>query len=197
MRGLAPDVGEGADGTLPPRMSERNQEGATGSLPPPPATDDDERSPLTAPKPLEPDATKAGKGYRPYEYEVSREKVREYARVIGDRNPLYFDRDAARGAGFRDIVAPPTFAVIYSVRAIRKAIFDPELRIDMARLLHGGQEFEWFEPVCVGDLISTALRVGDISQKGSLWFVVFETVSTNQQQQDVVHAKWTWLIRAS
>lgn len=177
-------------------MSERSTEGATESLPPPPTTDF-ELSTDARPQPLQPDATKAGKRYNPYEYEVSREKVQEYAKVIGDQNPVYFDRDAARAAGFRDIVAPPTFAVIYSVSAIRKAIFDPELRIDLARLLHGGQEFEWLEPVCVGDVISTTLQVGDVSQKGSLWFVVFETSSTNQEDEDVLHAKWTWIIRGA
>jgi acyl dehydratase len=178
-------------------MSEASQESATGGLPPPPTTDVEPSVLRRRPEGLEPDGSKSGKRYRPYQYEVSREKVREYARVIGERNPLYFDRDAARGAGFRDIVAPPTFVVVYSVSAIRKAIFDPELRIDMARLLHGAQEFEWFEPVCVGDVISTTLQVGDIFQKGTLWFVVFETTSTNQQQENVVNAKWTWIIRGA
>ena len=144
-----------------------------------------------------PDPTKVGKRYRSYEYEVSREKVREYVKVLGDENPVYLNRDAARAAGFRDIVAPPTFAVIYSVSAIRKAIFDPELQIDMTRLVHGGQEFDWFEPVCVGDVISTALQVGEIYKKGDLWFVVFETVSTNQEDQQVLDAKWTWIIRGT
>ena len=176
-------------------MTERTDLRAGESLPPPPSTDAAVPPPVAPPEPLGPDPTRSGKRYPAYCYEVSREKIREYAKVIGDDNPLYFDRDAARAAGFRDIVAPPTFAVIYSVSAIRKAIFDPELRIDMERLLHGSQEFRWFEPVCVGDEISTVLRVGDIYAKRDLWFVVFETVSTNQDDQDVVHAKWTWIIR--
>jgi len=67
----------------------------------------------------------------------------------------------------------------------------------MTRLVHGGQEFDWLEPVCVRDLISTALQVGDIYQKGDLWFVVFETVSTNQEDQEVLNAKWTWIIRGT
>lgn len=142
-----------------------------------------------------PDASKIGKQYPPYHYEVSREKVREYAKAVDDDNPLYRDRDAARKAGFRDIVAPPTFAVVYSVSAIRKAIFDPELGIDMSRLLHGGQQFHWYEPVCVGDTISTSLRVGEIYDKRTLTFVTFETHSLNDRDQDVVRANWTWIIR--
>jgi acyl dehydratase len=136
-----------------------------------------------------------GKRYPTYHYEVSREKVREYAKAIGDDNPLYRDRETARAAGFRDIVAPPTFAVVYSVSAIRKAIFDPELGIDMARLLHGGQEFQWFEPVCAGDTVATTLEVADIHHKRALKFVTFATVSRNDGDQDVAHANWTWIIR--
>ena len=177
-------------------MSQFTQEGAPASLPPPPSTDA-EPAPPTAIRRVDPDPTKVGKRYRPYEYEVSREKVREYAKVIGDENPVYLHRHAARAAGFRDIVTPPTFAVIYSVSAIRKAIFDPELQIDMTRLVHGGQVFEWFEPVCVGDLISTALQVCDIYQKDPLWFVVFETISINQEDEEVLSATWTYIIRGT
>ena len=55
-----------------------------------------------------------GKRYPPFEYEVGKEKIAEYARAIGAENPVHFDRQAARDAGFRDVVAPPMFAVVYS-----------------------------------------------------------------------------------
>ena len=46
-------------------------------------------------------------------YEVGKEKIGEYARVLGIENPVHFDRGAAKGAGFRDVVAPPMFCVVY------------------------------------------------------------------------------------
>ena len=55
-----------------------------------------------------------GKAYPPFAYEVGKEKIAEYARAIGAENPVHFDREAAREAGFRDVVAPPMFAVVYS-----------------------------------------------------------------------------------
>ena len=64
---------------------------------------------------------------------------------------MHLDRDAARAAGFRDVSAPPMFAVVYSAGAMGPAIFDPEVGMDFARMVHGAQEFVWGEPVCAGD----------------------------------------------
>src|SRR5690554_1674465 len=94
------------------------------------------------------DTSKIGKTYAPAEYEVGREKIREYANAVGETNPIYHDREAAKAAGFRDIVAPPMFAVVYSAPAVAPGLFDPEVGIDFARMVHGGQEFVWSEPVC-------------------------------------------------
>ena len=59
-----------------------------------------------------------GKSYPPFDYEVGREKIREYANAIGASNPVHFEREAAREAGFRDVVAPPMFAVVYSAGSV-------------------------------------------------------------------------------
>ena len=55
-----------------------------------------------------------GKRYPPSTYAVGREKIREYASAVGETNPLHFDVDVARAAGYADVVAPPMFAVVYS-----------------------------------------------------------------------------------
>ena len=57
-----------------------------------------------------------GKTYPPFEYEVGKEKIKEYAWAVGEDNPVHFDREQAKAAGFRDVVAPPMFAVVYSWR---------------------------------------------------------------------------------
>ena len=56
---------------------------------------------------------KIGKTYAPVVYAVGREKVREYAAAVGETNPLYFDPEAARAAGYGDVLAPPMFVVVY------------------------------------------------------------------------------------
>ena len=136
-----------------------------------------------------------GKEYDSVDYEVGREKIREYADAVGEGSSLYRDRDAARGAGFRDIVAPPMFAVVYSSPAVGPAIVDPEVGIDFGRMVHGGQEFVWGEPVCAGDTITTTATVAEIYEKGDKGFYVFETVSVNQNGDEVVSATWTNIVR--
>ncbi len=136
-----------------------------------------------------------GKTYPPFEYEVGKEKVGEYARAVGEENPVYFDRAAAKEAGFRDVPAPPMFAVVYSWGSVAMAAVDPELEMNLAMLVHGGQEFVWGEPVCSGDVISTVTSVKDISEKGGMGFYVFESVSTNQDGQEVARGTWTNIIR--
>ena len=79
-----------------------------------------------------------GKSFPAVNYAIGREKVREFAAAVGETNPLYFDLDAARAAGHADVVAPPMFAVVYSWRAMGQAVFDPEVAINFAMLVHGG-----------------------------------------------------------
>jgi acyl dehydratase len=136
-----------------------------------------------------------GKTYPAFEYEVGREKIREYANAVGETNPVYFDRQAAREADFRDVVAPPMFAVVYSAGSVGPPIFDPEIGIDFMRMVHGGQEFEWSEPVYAGDVITTETTFKDFSDKDGRKFYVFASVSRNQEGQEVVRGTWTNIVR--
>src|SRR5579863_2451209 len=115
-----------------------------------------------------------GKRYPPSSYAVGREKIREYAYAVGETNPLYLDLDAARAAGYADVVAPPMFAVVYAGRAITPALFDPEVGINFANMLHAGQEFIWGPLVVAGDEITTTTEVKDISERGGMGFYEFE-----------------------
>ena len=100
-----------------------------------------------------------GKQWPAATYEVGAEKIREFADAIGAANPFHRDHEAAKSAGYRDLVAPPMFCVVYSARAMGPAILDPEIGINLATMLHGSQEFEWDEPVCDGDVIETTASV--------------------------------------
>ena len=140
-----------------------------------------------------PDAV--GKTYPPVSYAVGREKVREFAAAVGEEDPRHHDVEAARAAGYVDVVAPPMFAVVYSGRAVGPALFDPEVGIDFARMVHGGQEFVWGAPVVAGDEISTEVEVKDVADRGGLQFFVFESRSTNQDGETVCTGKWTNIVR--
>ena len=136
-----------------------------------------------------------GKQYPETTYEVGLEKIREYANAVGQAEPVHHDREAARQAGFRDVVAPPMFAVVYSAPALGPAILDPDVGINFAAMVHGGQEFVWGEPVCAGDEITTRAKVQEIYEKDGKGFYVFESVSTNQDGDKVVRATWTNIVR--
>ena len=136
-----------------------------------------------------------GKSYPSATYAVGREKVREFAAAVGEEDPLHLDVEAARAAGFADVVAPPMFAVVYSAPVMAPAIFDPEVGINFAAMVHGGQEFEWGAPVVAGDEITTTATVQDISERNGMGFYVFETVSKNHDGETVCTAKWTNIVR--
>ena len=139
--------------------------------------------------------TPIGKNHPPFEYEVGREKIREYARAVGEDNPVHLDPEAARAAGFRNVVAPPMFCVVYSAGAMGPAILDPELGINLMMMVHGSQEFEWNEPVVAGDVITTEARIKDVYDKNGMKFYVFESESKNQDGKTTVKGTWTNIVR--
>lgn len=136
-----------------------------------------------------------GKSYPPTLYAVGREKIKEYAHAVGETHPLHLDPEAAREVGYADVVAPPMFAVVYASPAMTAALFDPEVGLDFAHMVHGGQEFRWGPLVVAGDEITTTATVKDISERGAMGFYVFETVSANQRGETVVLGSWTNIVR--
>lgn len=145
---------------------------------------------------MSPVSTEAiGKQWPATTYQVGREKIREYANVIGADNPVHHDREAALAAGYRDVVAPPMFCVVYSAAAMGPAILDPQVGINLAAMVHGSQEFEWGEPVCSGDEITTTAQCVEIYEKDGKGFYVFESTSVNQDGDQVVRGVWTNIVR--
>ena len=136
-----------------------------------------------------------GKTYEPTVYAVGREKIKEYARAVGETNPVHLDVDAARAAGYADVVAPPMFAVVYCAPSMGPPIFDPEIELNFAMMVHGGQEFVWGPPVVAGDEITTTASVKDISERDGRGYYVFESISTNQRGEQVSRGTWTNIVR--
>jgi acyl dehydratase len=140
-------------------------------------------------------AEAVGKRYPATTYAVGREKVKEYAFAVGETNPLHLDHEAARKAGYADVVAPPMFCVVYSAPAIAPAILDPDVGIDFALMVHGGQGFRWGPLVVAGDEITTRVEVKSIDHRDGRGFYVFESVSTNQRDETVCVGTWTNIVR--
>jgi acyl dehydratase len=136
-----------------------------------------------------------GKQYPPVLYAVGREKVREYAAAVGETNPVHLDPEAARAAGYADVVAPPMFCVVYAAKAMGPAVLDPEVGINLMMMVHGGQEFVWGPPVVAGDEITTSVTVSEIYEKDGKGFYVFESTSDNQKGERVCTGTWTNIVR--
>ncbi|MDT4941560.1 MAG: hypothetical protein QOJ34_1649 [Pseudonocardiales bacterium] len=95
-------------------------------------------------------------------YEVGREKIREFADAINDPNPLYRDRAVAESHGYPDVIAPPTFPIVLTLKAGHQVIADPDLGIDYSRVVHGEQRFVHHRPVYAGDVLQVIVTVDDI-----------------------------------
>jgi len=99
-------------------------------------------------------------------YEVSRVKIAEFATAIGDPNPVYRDRKAARAAGHADVIAPPTFAIVISMAGSGAALADPGLGLNYAMVVHGEQRFTYVRPLTAGDIVTAQVTLTDIRDAG-------------------------------
>ena len=140
--------------------------------------------------------TKAvGKTFPTTTYAVGREKIKEYALAVGETNPIHLDHEAARAAGYDDVVAPPMFCVVYKSPSMAPAIFDADVGMNFALMVHGGQEFRWGPLVVAGDEIQTTVTVKSIEERDGKGFYVFESVSKNQRDETVCVGTWTNIVR--
>ena len=99
-------------------------------------------------------------------YEVSRVKIAEFARAIGEQSPLCFDSEAAREAGYPDVIAPPTFAIVISSAGAYSVIHDPALGVNYSRVVHGEERFEHARPLHAGDVVITRTTIEAIRPIG-------------------------------
>jgi acyl dehydratase len=104
-------------------------------------------------------------------YSVGREKVREFATAVGATHPAHHDLVAARGVGYPDLVAPPTFAVVIAQRAESQYISDPEADVDFSRVVHAAEKFVHHRPIVAGDELVTVLHVDSVTERSGIAMV--------------------------
>lgn len=136
-----------------------------------------------------------GKEYPITEYEIGREKMKEYASAINNDSPYYFDKEFGKKSEYGDNIAPPNFAAVYALLGCANLFFDPEIKLNFAMLVHGEQEFEWIKPVKPGDVITTTGKIVDIAEKGNNDVVSYEARSVNQDGDLVTIGRATFVIR--
>jgi len=155
------------------------------------------------------DPKHVGRSYGPFKYIVGLEKMREFAYAVGGGvpsssfmggppaglNPLLHDEKVSADGPYGAPVAFPTFAVTFAIAPFGAALTDPHLGINLLMLVHGEQEFELFDVIRPGDVISTTGKVTQIFEKAGKDFVTVVTESTNQSGKLVVRGTWTAVIR--
>jgi acyl dehydratase len=115
--------------------------------------------------PVNPDF--AGRTFPPSEpYEVSRVKIAEFAQAIGDLSPLCRDRAAAQAAGYPDVIAPPTFAIVITMASTTDLAHDPDLGLNYAMVVHGVQSFTHARPLHAGDVVVATTTIESIRATG-------------------------------
>jgi len=128
-------------------------------------------------------------------YQVGREKIREFAHAVKSSSPMHFDLLAAQAAGYADLVAPPTFAVVIQERSLATVLADREAAIDFSRVVHGDQRFIHVRPIVAGDELTSQLTVASVKSLGGHSMVTFETKVHDSAKQLVCTAISTLVVR--
>ena len=128
-------------------------------------------------------------------YLVGREKIREFAHAVHSNNPVNLDLAASQAAGYEDLVAPPTFAVVIQERSLFTVLSDPEADIDFSRVVHGDQRFIHARPIVAGDELVSVLEVASVKTLGAHSMVTFETKIFAEGDELVCTAISTLVVR--
>ena len=137
------------------------------------------------------------------EFEVEKGMIRRFAIAIGDPNPIYFDEEFARKTIYGGIIAPHTF--LFEWNHHRHSVLSPEERRSLfkelnpqPRFLRGGNEYEIFQPVRPGDIITSKSRLTEVYEKlgksGPLIFAICEDEYYNQRAEFLGKNRDTYIL---
>lgn len=155
------------------------------------------------------DKSKLGMEFPEFSIEVEKGKIAEFAMAISQKeskeqvDQIYADKKAAKDAGYDDIIPPPTFQTCFALwggGGLMPMI--TALGINLGRLLHGEEEYEYLKPIHPGDVITCKSKVVDIYEKEKknkpgkfMEFTVLETEMKNQKGELVIKGRSTLVER--
>ena len=129
--------------------------------------------------------------------ELGRASIRYFALAIGDYNPLYVDKRAAERAGYRDVIAPPTL-----IAETNQYMIGPRneegymghgwgIEIPDTRLVRGGNEYEFFQPVHPDDVVTATWEIVDATERTTskgveMLIVTSRATYTNQSNEKLM-----------
>lgn len=138
----------------------------------------------------------AGRTYPPTDpYLVGREKVREFARAVFATHPTHLDPEAARAAGYADVVAPTTFPIVVTAATLDQLLSDEEAGVDFTRVVHGDQRFTYSRPIVAGDELVATMTIASVKSIGGHSMVTSESSISDTSGAHVVTATSTLVVR--
>ncbi|KWV50862.1 acyl dehydratase [Bradyrhizobium macuxiense] len=144
------------------------------------------------------DQSAVGRAFTPVTARVEPGRLRFFLDTLGERNPLYREPDAARSAGYAAAPVPPTYLFCLEMMDAPDPFeFLTALDIDLARVLHGEQRFDYHAAVVIGDTLTFKSRVESVTDKkgGAMTLIVVVTEITNQDGVHVADTSRTVVVR--
>ena len=144
------------------------------------------------------DRNATGRESKPVVNEIEKGAIRRFAEALGETNPIYFEEAAARAAGYRNVVAPPTFPT--SLRAggdLREGL----MLSPGKHLLQAEQSFEYARPIVAGDKLTVKSRIAEVAQRatpsGPTDVVVIEDEGRDESGEVVYRSRQLWVVRSA
>jgi acyl dehydratase len=142
------------------------------------------------------DRNAVGRESKPALNEVEKGAIRRFAEALGETNPIYFEEAAARAAGYRSVVAPPTFATTLRAGSdLREGL----MLTPGKHLLQAEQSFEYARPIVAGDRLTVRSRIADVAQRqtpsGLTDVVVIEDEGRDDEGDVVYRSRQLWVVR--
>jgi acyl dehydratase len=142
------------------------------------------------------DRNAIGRESKPALNEVEKGSIRRFAEALGETNPIYFEEAAARAAGYRSVVAPPTFPTTLRAGSdLREGL----LLSPGKHLLQAEQNFEYARPIVAGDKLMVRSKIVEVSQRqtpsGLTDVVVIEDEGRDESQDVVYRSRQLWVVR--
>ena len=138
----------------------------------------------------------AGRSYPPTEpYAVRADHIAAFAQAVGAASALHYDRAAAEAAGYPDVIAPPTYAVVVAQQCDSQLVRDPSAGIDFSRVVHGQQAFTHHRPIVAGDRLIGILHVDSVREVGGHAMVTTRSELSTPEGEPVCTATSTIVVR--
>lgn len=130
-----------------------------------------------------------GKESEPVTYEVDKTAVRMFARAVGYTDLIYYDEEYAKSKGYRSLPVPMGFLGHPIFKPGMSSRPGPDFKTPYKRILNGGTDIQYYEPICAGDVLTGTSKIADLLERtgamGPMLIIISETVYKNQDGREV------------